>query len=104
MSFASEEHAHGFCDRCGWRYPLEELRSERSNGVDLHNRVCPVCWDRDHPQNFLWRVRTEDPISLRDPRPEPSLDDSRRISAWNPVGQVTTSTVYVKLGNVTVET
>lgn len=80
-AFATGKHALGICDRCGLTYPLLELRSERDTGVNKHNRVCPECYDEDHPQNFLYRVKPYDPEGLRDPRP----DDPDRTMTGNPV-------------------
>lgn len=79
-AFASERNAFGFCDRCGFRYPLVDLREEIKNDVRVGNRVCPECYDPDHPQNHLHKVDASDPQGLRDPKPDQSLEDSRTLT------------------------
>jgi len=78
--YAVGKKAYGFCDRCGFRYPLKKLRSESVAGVRLNNRICPTCWDGDHPQNFQHQLKVDDALALRDPRPDLSLAESRAIS------------------------
>jgi hypothetical protein len=102
MSFASEKAAFGFCDRCGLRYDLKELTKEFIKGIQQNSRVCPDCWNPDHPQNFIGTLRIDDPEGLRDPRPDPNRDEA---NAFPPV------TVYplwiyatVEVGTVTVTT
>ncbi len=103
-AWAKGMKSFGFCDRCGFRYPLVDLKSERVIGVKVNNRVCPRCFDPDHEQNFLFRVRTDDRGALKDPRPDLGQEESRRLSAWNPVGQDATSEVKVSVGTVTITT
>jgi len=101
-TWARGSKAFGFCDRCGFRYPLGELKSERNTGTKVNNRVCPTCWDDDHPQRFLFRVRTDDREALKDPRPDMSLTQSRNIEwGWNPVRGVSATT---SVGDVTIVT
>ena len=68
-NYAKGSRAFGFCDRCGFRYNLKELRTETVNLSSTNLRVCPVCWDPDQPQNMLGRIPVDDPQALRDPRP-----------------------------------
>jgi len=43
--------------------------------------------DEDQPQNFLGRLGTyADPQALKDPRPDTSQGVSRRLFAFDPVG------------------
>lgn len=78
--FAVGKHALGICDRCGQTHKLRELKGEfykrRPTGV----RVCDSCWDGDHPQNFHGEITYVDGISLRDPRPDTNVDDSRTLT------------------------
>ena len=84
--YANGKYAFGFCDRTGFRYPLKDLVFEVRNGVKTGLRVGRDVVDPDQPQNFLGRIRIFDPQSLRDPRPDRSLEASRSFFGWNPVG------------------
>jgi hypothetical protein len=77
--FASEKRAVGICDRCGQRFKLATLKSESVRGKKLSNRVCSVCWDEDHPQNWQGARPVVDAQALRNPRPDNALAQSRDI-------------------------
>ena len=103
--YAVGKDAFGFCDRCGLRYDLAELKNETVNGTRQSNLVCPECWDEDHPQRFLWILRVDDPNPLRETRPDQAQEASRGLSSWSPVGnQQATSEVFVSMGVITVVT
>jgi hypothetical protein len=88
--FAVGRKAKGCCDRCAQIWPLTKLRPEAVGGRLLGNRVCPDCWDDDHPQNWQGRYPVTDPQALRNPRPDPSDAASREILwGWNPLMGVT---------------
>ena len=55
MTTTRAKYAYGFCDRTGFRYPLNELVDEFRNGVKTGLRVGRDVADGDHPQNFLGR-------------------------------------------------
>ncbi len=74
VRFARGTRAFGFCDRCQFRYPLNELRFQVVAQKITNLRVCPECLDVDHPQLMLGRVPINDPIALRDPRPPLDYD------------------------------
>jgi len=101
VRFASYKKAFGFCDRCGQRYDLKQLRKYFILGKLINDKVCPECWDPDHPQNWVGIIGgqkvSNDPQALREPRP----DNNRNVScvdyAFNPVA---TQTVYTTLNNV----
>lgn len=76
-NFASNKRAHGFCDRCGFRAALKEMRTLVINEKDTNIKVCPSCWDEDHPQLRIGRIRVVDPQALQFPRPDPALAASR---------------------------
>jgi hypothetical protein len=78
-SYAVGKHAFGFCDRCGFRYPLRELREEVVNLALVNILVCPECWDPDQPQNQLGHVRIDESQALRNPRPPLGLAQSRQF-------------------------
>jgi len=86
MSYAKGRHAFGFCDRTGFRYPLKDLVPEYRNGVKTGFLVGRDVVDPDQPQNFLGRIKINDPQSLRNPRPDTSLLASRAIVGFDPVG------------------
>lgn len=86
MVYARGSKAFGYCDKTGFRYPLKDLMYEIVNGRRTGFRVGRDVLDPDHPQNFLGRVKASDPQSLRDPRPDTSLLDSRALWGWKPVG------------------
>ena len=92
--FASEKKAFGFCDRCAQRYPLKKLRTYVVKGRIINQRVCPECWDPDHPQLWIGTFPVSDPQALQNPRPDTNLNESRGLFAWNPVAsQQVTMTV-----------
>ena len=86
MSYAKGKYAFGFCDRTGFRYPLKDLVPEYRNGVKTGFLVGRDIVDPDQPQNFLGRIKINDPQSLRNPRPDTALLASRGIVGFNPVG------------------
>lgn len=75
--YASTKNAIGNCDRCGFEYPLRDLRKEKNNRVIQNLRVCPQCWDGDHPQNRLGQLDFSDNQALKDPRPDSGAIASR---------------------------
>ena len=103
MSYAKGSRAFGYCDLTGFRYPLKDLVYEVKNGRRTGFRVGKDVNDPDHPQNFVGRLKVNDPQSLFDPRPDTSMAESRKLFGWNPVGNPAQSMVgYV--GKVTVTT
>jgi hypothetical protein len=85
MSYARGKYAFGYCDKTGFRYPLSDLVPEFNNGVRTGFLVGRDVVDPDQPQNFLGRLKIFDPQSLRNPRPDTSLQESRGLFGWNPV-------------------
>jgi hypothetical protein len=83
-AYSSGKHAFGICDRTGFRYRLHDLVPEIRNGRRTGLRVGRDVVDPDHPQNFLGRLRINDPQALRNPRPD--ADPGRGLTGWNPVG------------------
>lgn len=100
-TYARGKNAYGICDRTGFRYKLTDLVWEFSNGVKTGLRVGNDVSDLDHPQNFLGRVKINDPQALMDPRPD--FNPGRELWGWAPVGN---DAVYLtcSLGRVTVTT
>ena len=86
-SFASGKRSFGFCDQCGFRYPLKTLKPLIVNFVRTSTLVCKKCWNPDHPQYRLGKLKINDPQALKDPRPDTAQTESRMMQwGWNPVG------------------
>jgi hypothetical protein len=77
QGFASGKNSHGFCDRCGFRVKLSLMKKITINEKLTNIKVCPTCWEPDHPQYRIGRVDMSDPQALRDPRPDTALANSR---------------------------
>jgi hypothetical protein len=101
--FASSRHAASMCDRCGFRYPLKELKKFYIMGKLINEKVCPECWDPDHPQNWVGIIGSQkvsnDPQALREPRPDNQRLQSCSDFAFNPVA---TQQLTLYLNNVQV--
>ena len=81
IQFASGKRALGICDRCGQTYKLKKLHKETVNLVQTNLKVCPECWDGDHPQNQLGRYPVFDPQALEESRSDSSeLEASRELT------------------------
>lgn len=104
VNYASGKHAFGFCDRCGFRYPLAELKFEIEDNTRNGLRVCGDCKDPDHPQLQLGRFRIFDPQTLNQPRPDLGLSSTNSLFGWNPVGDNITLELTATIGSVTVST
>ena len=66
--YATGKRSKALCDRCGLQYKYDQLKEEVQNRRPTGVRVCPTCFDGDHPQNHLGSVRISDPQALRHPR------------------------------------
>jgi len=107
--FATGKKAFGFCDICGFRTKLRDMKEVivKRQGTSL--LACNSCWDPDHPQNMQGEYPVNDPQALRNPRPDQSLSaDSSDTSSravdwgWSPVGSGPNMVMEVKIGTVTV--
>ena len=87
------------CDRCGQQFQLKKLKTEIIKQRKYELRVCPECWDPDHPQLMLGTFPVDDPQALRVSRRDTTYvtaglnaegnltGGSRDIQwGWNPVG------------------
>lgn len=66
--YATGKRSKAICDRCGLSYQYDQLKEEVQNRRPTGVRVCPTCFDGDHPQNQLGTVRVSDPEALLYPR------------------------------------
>jgi len=85
--YANGKYAFGFCDRTGFRYKIKDLVPQIKAGRKTGLMVGRNMLDEDQPQNFLGRLGDyADPEALRNARPDTAQDTSRRLFAFNPVG------------------
>ena len=85
--YANGKYAFGFCDRTGFRYKIKDLVPQIKAGRKTGLMVGRNMLDEDQPQNFLGRLGDyADPQALRNARPDTAQDASRRMFAFNPVG------------------
>ena len=66
--FASGKNSIAECDRCGQQYKLKQLKMEVIKTKLYQLKVCPECWDPDHPQLLLGMFPVDDPQAVRQPR------------------------------------
>jgi len=78
-AFASGKNAISTCDRCGQVYPLKKLKQLTIKLKLTALRVCPSCWEKDHPQYLVGMTPIFDPQALRHPRPDQSLGQIRAV-------------------------
>lgn len=97
--FAAGKHSIAMCDRCGQQFKLKNLKYEVIKTKLYQLKVCPECWDPDHPQLQLGMYPVDDPQAVREPRKDTTYvtsginsdgilaGGSRDIQwGWNPVG------------------
>lgn len=97
--YASGKRALAICDQCGFQTKLKDLKELVRNRQKTNLRVCPECWEADHPQYDVGRYPVREAISVRNPRPDSTYTQggltvrgtvsmgSRDIQwGWNPVG------------------
>lgn len=66
--FASGKNSIAECDRCGFRFKLTALKKQVLKTKIYNLKVCPSCWDPDHPQLQLGMYPVDDPQAVREPR------------------------------------
>ena len=96
--FASGKHSFGFCDLTGFRYNTKDLVPEIVNKSPTGFLVGRDVVDKDQPQLQLGKVKVDDPKAIRNPRPDRSLEQSRELFAFNPVGGGVTAFGSVTVG------
>jgi hypothetical protein len=97
-TFASGRHAFGFCDVCGQRYPLAELKHVVVKQKITGTKACPECWDVDHPQLMLGTFPVYDPQALREPRVDVNRNVSNTLTLT--IGQLSPPTIGATVGLV----
>ena len=96
-TFTYGKRAFGFCDRCGFRYPLHALKNEVVKLKLTGLKVCPECHDPDHPQLQLGMYPVYDPQALREPRIDVNTNISN--SQTLTLGQLSPPTIGATIGN-----
>jgi len=86
--FSSGKFAIAGCDRCGFRFKLKQLKTLTIKTKNVNIRVCPECWEKDHPQLQLGMYPVNDPQAVRNPRPDTNYPQSRAYTEviYNGVG------------------
>lgn len=74
--YASGKYSIAECDRCGQRYLLKQLKKLTIKTKQVNTKVCPECWEPDHPQLQLGMYPVYDPQAVREPRPDVSYVQS----------------------------
>jgi hypothetical protein len=98
MSFAAEKIALGNCDRCGWQYELKLLKYLIIRMKRTNLRVCPECWEADHPQYKQGLFPVYDPQALQNPRPDTGVEMARGRFGWSPLWVPSISLILGKIG------
>ena len=68
--FASGKNSIAQCDICGFRYKLKQLKRLIIKTKNVNILACPECWNPDQPQLSLGLYPVQDPIAVRNPRPD----------------------------------
>lgn len=84
-AYASGKFALAVCDRCGFTCDYKELKEIIVRKRKTGERVCPECWEADHPQNMQGMFRVVDPQALRHATGDPDKQSAAGIFGWNPV-------------------
>ena len=92
MSYSSGKYAYGVCDKTGFRYDLKDLVFEFRNGSKTGLRVGIDVVDPDHPQNFIGRIKFDDPQSIQDARPDRVEPATERLLNKDPFTTAATET------------
>jgi hypothetical protein len=75
--FSSGKYAIAQCDRCSFRFKLSKLRTLVIKTQNVNIRVCPECFEADHPQLKIGMYPISDPQAIRNPRADTSYAESR---------------------------
>lgn len=86
MKYANQPKALGICDRCGFQCRLNTMTDQVINQKRSGIMVCRKCNDKDQEQLQLGKVRADDAIALRKPRPDTN-PGNEPLDPWVPVYQ-----------------
>lgn len=82
-AWAAGKIALAICDNCGRTIKYRALKMNISAQRPTGLLVCGDCNDLDHPQLMLGRFRVDDPISLRNGRPD--WPNTQGLAGYNPI-------------------
>jgi len=85
-NFATGRKAIAECDRCGMQFKLKKLKTEIVKTKKYNLKVCPECWDPDHPQLLLGMQPIVEAIALREPRIDTTYITAGVNADGNPTG------------------
>ena len=84
--FSSGKFSIAECDRCGQRFKLKQLKFLTVKTKLYQLKVCPECYDPDHPQLQLGMYPVDDPQAVREPRRDITYVTAGLNAAGNPTG------------------
>jgi hypothetical protein len=68
------------------QFPLKKLKTEIVKTKKYNLKVCPECWDPDHPQLLLGMQPIVEAIALREPRIDTTYITAGVNADGNPTG------------------
>ena len=72
---------NAICDRCGFKYTLDQLRKEWTGFMVCHGPNTNHCWEPRHPQEFVRGVPDRQGIPGARPAFEPIYVDVNEVTA-----------------------
>lgn len=102
LPYARGKRAFGFCDICGFRCDLDDMRKLVIKGEIVDIKVCLECWNPDHPQLHVGEQPIWDPQALQFPRPDNTIPQTRAFFGWDPVSIAPEPSITTTLNSVTV--
>jgi len=79
MKYSTGKYSYGICDKTGFRYDSKDLVFEFRNGSKTGLKVGIDVVDPDHPQNFVGRIKFDDPQTVMDARPDRTEPATERL-------------------------
>ena len=79
MKYSVGKYSYGICDKTGFRYDSKDLVFEFRNGSKTGLKVGIDVVDPDHPQNFVGRIKFDDPQTVMDARPDRTEPATERL-------------------------
>ena len=96
MKYSVGKYSYGICDKTGFRYDSKDLVFEFRNGSKTGLKVGIDVVDPDHPQNFVGRIKFDDPQTVMDARPDRTEPEAERLLNPNPYTHSGSGIINVK--------